>query len=91
MNDREILGEPLDELVTIATFDTELEASFARGALEAIGIRSLVPGEWSGSFTGMYRGLPHQAELQVFESDRDRALVELRRLKIRIVPPQHRA
>jgi len=39
----------------------------------------------------MYRGLPHHAELQVFESDRDRALVELRRLKIRIVPPQHRA
>jgi hypothetical protein len=89
MNDREILGEPLEALVTIATFDTELEASFARGALEAIGIRALVPGEWSGSFTGMYRGLPHQAELQVFESDRDRALVELRRLQIRIVPPSH--
>jgi len=80
-----------ETLVTIATFETELEASFARGALEAIGISALVPGEWSGSFTGMYRGLPHQAELQVFESDRDRALVELRRLKIRIVPPQHRA
>ena len=69
-----------EPLVTIATFETELEASFARGALEAIGISALVPGEWSGSST-----------LQVFESDRDRALVELRRLKIRIVPPQHRA
>ena len=81
-----------EALITIAVFETELEATFARGALEAIGISALVPGEWSGSFTGMYRGLPHhQAELQVFESDRDRALVELRRLKIRIVPPEHRA
>jgi Putative prokaryotic signal transducing protein len=80
-----------EPLITIATFETELEASFARGALEASGISALVPGEWSGSFTGMYRGLPHQAELQVFESDRDRALVELRRLKIRIVPPRHQA
>ncbi len=80
-----------EALITIAVFETELEASFARGALEAIGISALLPGEWSGLFTGMYRGLPHQAELQVFESDRDRALVELRRLKIRIVPPEHRA
>jgi hypothetical protein len=80
-----------ETLVTIATFETELEASFARGALGAIGISGLVPGEWSGSFTGMYRGRPHQAELQVFESDRDRALVELRRLKIRLVPPPHDA
>ena len=80
-----------EALITIAIFETELEASFARGALEAIGISALVPGEWSGSFTGMYRGRPHQAELQVFESDRDRALVELRRLRIRIVPPEHRA
>jgi len=80
-----------DALVTIATFDTELEASFARGALEAIGISALVPGEWSGSFTGMYRGLPHQTMLQVFESDRDRAVVELRRLQIRIMPPPDHA
>ena len=65
-----------EPLVTIAMFETELEASFARGALDASGISALVP---------------HRAELQVFESDRDRALVELRRLKIRIVPPQHRA
>ena len=80
-----------ETLVTIATFETELEASFARGALEAIGISALVPGEWSGSFTGMYRGLPHHSELQVFESDRDRALVELRRLQIQIVPPRRQA
>ena len=80
-----------EPLMTIATFETELEASFARGALEAIGIPAFVPGEWSGSFTGMYRGLPHRAELKVFESDRDRAVVELRRLQIRIVPPLHDA
>jgi hypothetical protein len=78
-----------EALVTIATFDTELEASFARGALEAIGISAVVPGEWSGSFSGLYGGRPRQAELQVFESDRGRALVELRRLQIRIVPPRH--
>jgi hypothetical protein len=69
-----------EPLITIATFETELEASFARGALEAVGISALVPGEWSRSYT-----------LQVFESDCDRALVELRRLKIRIVPPSHDA
>jgi Putative prokaryotic signal transducing protein len=80
-----------EPLITIATFETELEASFARGALEAIGIPAFVPGEWSGSFSGMYRGLPHRAELKVFESDRDRAVVELRRLQIRIVPPLHDA
>ncbi len=79
-----------EALVTIAAFETEIEASFARGALESIGISAFVPGEWSGSFTGMYRGLP-RAELKVFESDRDRAIVELRRLQIRIVPPQDRA
>jgi hypothetical protein len=66
-------------------FETELEASFARGALESIGIRALAPGEAGGG------GMAHTAQLQVFESDRDRALLELRRLKIRIVPPRHRA
>ena len=81
---------PNDEpLVTIATFDTELEASFARGALESVGIRALVPGESSGSFSGLYGGRAAQAELQVFESDRDRALAELRRIQIRIIPPRH--
>jgi len=60
-----------ETLVTIATFETELEASFARGALEAIGISALVPGEWSGSFTGMHRGAPHHRALKVFESDRE--------------------
>lgn len=86
MDDRK--DEPL---VTIATFETEIEASFARGALDSIGIRALVPGEAAGSFSGMYGGMTHPAELKVFESDRDRALAELRRLQIRIVPPRHRA
>ena len=84
-------GHKDEPLITIATFETELEATFARGALEAIGISALVPGEWSGSFTGMYRGSPHRVELKVFESERDRAIVELRRLQIRIVPPTHDA
>src|SRR5215212_3271382 len=39
-----------EPLVTLATFDTEFEASLARGALEAIGIRALVPGEHSGNY-----------------------------------------
>jgi hypothetical protein len=79
-----------EALVTIATFSTEFEASLARGALEAIGIPSLVPGEARGSFRGLYNGLTSgAAELKVFKSDRDRAVVELRRLQIRIVdPPQ---
>jgi hypothetical protein len=80
-----------EALVTIATFETELEASFARGALESIGIPALVPGEASGAFQGMYVGRPARAELQVFESDRDRAIVELRRMQIRVVPPRRNA
>lgn len=80
-----------EALITIATFETESEASFARGALESIGIPALVPGEWSGSIQGMYAGRAARAELQVFESDRDRAVVELRRLQVRSVPPEHRA
>ena len=75
-----------EALITIATFETEVEASLARGALEAIGIRALVPGESSGSFHGMYGGgSTSPAKLQVFESDRDRAVVELRRMRIRMV------
>jgi hypothetical protein len=80
-----------EALITIATFETELEASFARGALDAIGIPALVPGEASGSSSGMYGGMSRPAQLQVFESDRDRAIVELRRLRIRVVPPRRPA
>jgi hypothetical protein len=34
-----------EALVTLAEFDTRFEAGLARGALEAIGIRVLVPEE----------------------------------------------
>jgi hypothetical protein len=77
-----------EALVTVATFETELEASLARGALEAIGIPALVPGETRGSFKGLYSGIGlSRPELKVFESDRDRALVELQRMQMRIVEP----
>jgi hypothetical protein len=76
-----------EALVTIARFDTEIEASLARGALEAIGIPALVPGEAKGSLSGLYNGGVRVAELQVFESDRDRATVELRRMQMRVVSP----
>jgi hypothetical protein len=75
-----------EPLVTIATFFTPFEASLARGALEAIGIKAMVLGEAFGYFT-RYKDSPPQADLQVFESDRDRAMVELRRLQMRVVDP----
>lgn len=75
-----------EPIVTLATFETEFEASLARGALEAIGIRAMVPGEDSGSYIRRARVL-HGVELKVFESDRERAAVELRRMQIRVVEP----
>ncbi len=69
-----------EPLITIATFETSTEAGLARGALEAIGIRALVPEDayWMGvSVT--------PASLQVFQSDSTRALIALRRMQIRIV------
>ena len=75
-----------EALVTVATFETETEASLARGALDAIGIRALVPGESRGSFAGPWSGGSlGRAELQVFACDRDRALTELHRMQIRVV------
>jgi putative signal transducing protein len=78
-----------EAIVTVAVFETEFEASLARGALESIGIQAHVPAETSGSITGLYSGrLPGTVtELKVFESDRDRARVELRRMQMRIVEP----
>jgi hypothetical protein len=70
-----------EALVTIATFETEMEASLARGALEAMGIRALVPGEGRGTFAGPYHGSVREAELQVLVSDRERALFALRRMQ----------
>jgi len=70
-----------EALVTIAVFDTTFDASLARGALEAVGIRALVPEE---TLVGS-RTVAMGSRLQVFESDRSRALLELRRMQIRIV------
>lgn len=81
--------------VTIASFATSFEASLARGALEAVGIPALVPDEALGTFSlhrGAVGGLPlgtgggiGPCALQVFESDRDRAVAELRRINMRNV------
>lgn len=68
-----------DDLVTVATFATSLETSFARGALEAVGIAVLVPGEALGSFSRNRGGAP-TTELQVRSADRERAIEELKRL-----------
>ncbi len=68
-----------DDLVTVATFSTSLEASLARGALEAAGIGALVPGEALGSFSVNRGGAP-LTELRVRSVDRDRAIKELKRL-----------
>ena len=76
-----------EPIVTLATFGTEFEASLARGALEAIGIRAMVPGELSGTYGRGRDGQFHRVELKVFESDWERALVELRRMQIRVVEP----
>jgi hypothetical protein len=73
-----------DPLVTIASFDTAFEASLARGALEAIGIRAYVPGEAQGAFS-LNRGGAEYTALKVFEPDRDRAVVALRRMQMRLV------
>ena len=73
-----------EPLVTIARFETSVEASLARGALEGLGIRALVPGEELGSFS-THRGGIAGTELQVFASDAERATVALRRLQIRVV------
>jgi hypothetical protein len=73
-----------EPIVTLATFETEFEASLARGALESIGIPAMVPGEDSGSYIRRARVL-QGVELKVFESDRARAAVELRRMQIRVV------
>jgi hypothetical protein len=73
-----------EPIVTVATFETEFEASLARGALEAIGIHAMVPGEVFDTYARRARGFGG-IELKVFESDRDRAAVELRRMQMRLV------
>ena len=68
-----------DELLTIATFDSSLDASIAKGALEAAGIPAFVPGENVGVFA-LNRSVPVEtpAELKVRARDRKRALAELK-------------
>jgi hypothetical protein len=73
-----------DALVTVATFSSNLEASLARGALEAAGIRAVVPNEALGTLSRQ-RGGAVVEELRVFEADRERALVALRRLNLHLV------
>jgi hypothetical protein len=71
-----------ERLVTIAVFETRFEAGLARGALEGSGIRALVPEE---HLLRAVHAFP--AHLQVLESNRNRAIAELRRLQIRLVEP----
>ena len=73
-----------EALVTIASFSTDLEASLAKGALEAAGIAAFVPREMLGTFSRIRGGIP-LGVLQVAECDRDRAVAELRRMELRIV------
>lgn len=75
-----------EALVTIASFPTDFEASLAKGALEQLGIRAFVPGEMPGMLSRNRGGMP-MGILQVFESDRDRAVAELRRREMKIVKP----
>ena len=73
-----------EALITIAVFDRTWEACLARGALDRAGIRAVVPEE------GLMRSrggiFPH-GSLQVVSADRDRAVAELRRLKMRVMWP----
>jgi Putative prokaryotic signal transducing protein len=68
---------PSEEFVTVATFENQIEASVARGALEAAGISAFVPEETR--MFGINRSVLHQpwAELKVKASDRDRAVEAL--------------
>ena len=75
-----------EPLVIIASYPTSFEASLARGAPEAAGIAAFVPSETLGTFARNRGGPPHGV-LQVFESDRDRAVAELRRMELRVVKP----
>ena len=65
-----------EPIVTLATFDTEFEAALARGALEAIGIRARCPAK-TPARTFAARRVFQGVELKVFETDRERAAVEL--------------
>jgi hypothetical protein len=78
-----------EALIAIATFSSSFEASMARGALERIGIAAFVPDEASGTFSWYSRqpGGVGGSVLKVFESDRDSAIAELRRLQMQVARP----
>lgn len=76
-----------EPLVVVASFATSLEASLARGALEARGIRAFVPDEGLGSFSLRRGGIP-PGTLQVFASDRAEAIAELWRLQLKVIRPE---
>jgi len=76
-----------DALVTVATFNSVWEASMARGVLEAAGIRALVPEEALVRSKNM---MFPTGSLRVLESDKDRAIAELRRRQIQLVQPPER-
>ena len=68
-----------EEFVTVATFENQIAASLARGALEAQGIPAFVPSEVPGSYN-LNRPVPSPwAELKVRASDQDRAIAMLKR------------
>ena len=69
----------LRKLVTVAAFATDVEASLARGALEAAGIDAYVPAEGAGTFS-RYIARPVKIELQVKAHDLPMAVAELKRL-----------
>ena len=78
-----------ERLVTIAEFGTIAEACIVKGVLEQAGIRVLVPEEHMVRLRGgLFPGnIFPVGTIQVFESDRSRAIAELRRHEIRLVKP----
>ncbi len=66
-------AEEDEQFVTVATFGNVFDASVARGALEAEGVKAFVPGEALGAFSQVP---PREiwVALKVRASDRDRAV-----------------
>ena len=74
------LSEEGDELITIATFENEVEAAIGAGALKTAGIPAFVRGDNIGVFA-VNRSIPlgTHAELKVRVSDRDSGVEALKR------------
>ena len=69
-----------DDLIPIATFQNPIDASVARGALEAAGIPAFVPGEHLGVFSVTRSNPDSSVELKVMARDHNRALKVLGRV-----------